>query len=106
MKVCIVTGCPSLTTGRYCSTHGRDSARNHHGVPRQRRGYGAAHDRAARQLRANPRPCELRLPGCTGIATSPEHRTPVSAGGAAIAPAGAACLHCQRAQGAALARPR
>ena len=38
-----------------------------------------------------------------GRATSPEHRIPRSRGGSST-PDGAACIHCQNAQGAALAR--
>lgn len=48
-------------------------------------------------------PCAMRLPGCTGVATSANYRIPVSQGGT-LDDLEPACAHCQRAQGAALAR--
>ena len=43
------------------------------------------------------RPCELRLPGCTGVADTADHVVPVSRGGAGggLRPA---CLHCNSAR--------
>jgi hypothetical protein len=106
LRVCPQPGCPSLTTGGYCRTHAATSTRNHRGIPRQARGLGAEHDRNRRAIAAAPpRRCELRLPGCTGIATSPQHRLPRSRGGTNDpVNVGAACGHCQNAEGAALAR--
>jgi len=103
-QVCIERGCPEL---RPCRIHARTSSRNHRGVPRQARGLGADHDRNRRALVDAGVPCELGLPGCTGTATSPQHRTPRSRGGTnEAANVGAACAHCQSVEGAALARVR
>jgi hypothetical protein len=46
------------------------------------------------------RPCALRLPGCTGVSTSADYTRP----GDFTSQRQPACLHCQRAQGAAIAR--
>ncbi len=97
--ICGEPGCPNV---RPCRTHERVSSRNHRGIPRQARGLGADHDRRRRALLELGLECELRLPGCMGWATSPEHRVPRSQGGTGVAQ-GAACLHCQRVQGGQLA---
>lgn len=86
---------------RRCDVHERLSSRNHRGIPPQQRGYGTSHQRERREMLG--RPCELRLPGCTGVATVRDHVIPVSRGGAA-GPGRPACAHCSNAQGAALAR--
>ncbi len=100
LRVCAWQGCPELGSGRFCARHEPLSARNHRGVPRQARGHGAAHDRAARGFRAERRRCEMALPGCTGWAESSDYSRP----GDWASPRRPACLHCQRAQGAAIAR--
>ncbi|MCX6553332.1 MAG: hypothetical protein NTY02_20390 [Acidobacteria bacterium] len=43
-------------------------------------------------------PCALRLPGCTGIATTGQHVVPVSRGGKG-GPLVGACAHCNYALG-------
>lgn len=103
LRVCAEPGCPEVTSGPRCVRHERpsSSARNHGGVSPSRRGHGRAFRRARAELIG--RPCELRLAGCTGVAESADYVVPCSQGGGsgALRPA---CLHCQRAQGAALAR--
>lgn len=94
-RVCAVPGCPEF---RPCPRHERTSARNHHGVPRQARGHGADFERRRRELLGGP--CALRLTGCTGVAESADYSRP----GDWTSELQGACLHCQRAQGAALAR--
>lgn len=76
------------------------STRNHRGVPRQARGHGAEYDRQVRAFREEGRECELRLPGCTGTATSGDYTVP----GDWSSPLQPACTHCQNVQGAQLAR--
>ncbi len=98
VRVCSAIGCHALAPGRFCPRHARTSTRNHRGVPRQARGHGAAYDRRRPQLAG--RPCALRLPGCTGVAESADYTRP----GDWTSELQPACLHCQRAQGAALAR--
>lgn len=44
-------------------------------------------------------PCELRLPGCTGVADTVEHVIPVSVGGGR-GPLKPACKHCNSTRGA------
>lgn len=104
-RVCGIAGCPE---DRPCRIHAKRSdplsSRNHRGVPRQARGLGAEHDRNVRALQSTRQACELRLPGCTGVATSPEHRLKRSAGGTNDpANIGGACVHCQNVQGGRIA---
>lgn len=98
-QVCSAPGCPELIP---CRAHGPVSARNHRGVPRQARGHGVVYDRTVRRIRAEGQRCELRLPGCTGVATSADYTRP----GDWTSPLQPACGHCQAAQGAAIARSR
>jgi hypothetical protein len=102
-RVCGRPGCPNLAP---CRAHDarRDprSTRNHRGVRRQERGLGAAHVRARREVLGTP--CVLRLPGCTGVSTTLEHRVPRSRGGTLEDGYAGACAPCQRRQGAALMR--
>lgn len=71
-------------------------------MPRQAREHGAAYDRLAREMRG--RPCELRLEGCTGVATGADLILPRSSGGLAIREnVRPACKHCQSVQGAMIA---
>lgn len=100
--VCPTPGCTALVDRGPCPRCRRMSSRNHRGVPRQQRGLGAAHERARRGVIGGP--CVLQLPGCTGVATTLEHRVPRSQGGSLEDGYAGACAHCQRAQGAALAR--
>jgi hypothetical protein len=100
---CAHPGCRERQVAKRCPKHELVSPRNHGGVSRHARGLGAVHDRNRRAIRLAGRPCELRLPGCTGIATSPEHRLPRSRGGTNDpANVGAACLRCQNVQGGRL----
>jgi hypothetical protein len=44
-----------------------------------RPGYGADYRAQLKELRANPRPCQLRIPGtCTYRATSLDHQPPLA----------------------------
>ncbi len=95
LKVCPTPGCPNLTSGGPCSSCAPRSARNHRGVSRQARGYDPGYEATRRGFQGQQ--CELRLPGCTGAATSADHYEH------GLRPA---CKHCQDAQGAALARAR
>jgi hypothetical protein len=94
-QVCSVHGCPELAP---CRIHNPVSARNHRGVPRQARGHGSIYERIRAGLLGKP--CELRLEGCTGAAESADYVVP----GDWTSRLRPACLHCQRSQGAALAR--
>lgn len=93
MRVCIEPGCPELTARRRCPPHERTSTRNHRGLARQDRGYDADYDRDRAELLGLP--CEMGLPGCTGIADTAQH-TPDG-----LIPA---CAHCNYADGAARSR--
>ncbi len=100
LATCAHPGCPNRVRRGYCAVHRATSSRNHFGVPRQRRGYDAAHDRARLAMRG--RPCELRYSGCTGLATVRDHVVPVSRGGAGGL-GRPSCAHCSNVQGARLA---
>jgi hypothetical protein len=99
--VCSEPGCPELVERGACRKHdvrsSPRSSRNHRGVPRQARGHGAEYDRDARRFRGKP--CELRLEGCTGVATGGDYTRP----GDWTSPRRPACGHCQSAQGGRLA---
>lgn len=102
---CICLGCAlhdgvcrtTVTRGR-CRSCGnrREQTRR----PHWRERYGPDHE--SRRETVIGGPCELRLPGCTGIATTLEHDIPVSQGGR-DGPIRGACAHCNAARGA---RPR
>ena len=89
---------PAVERGR-CATCAATSSRNHRGVPRQARGHGADYERARRALLAEAPACALRLPGCTGWATSADYRIPVSRGGTLADGLLAVCGHCNAARG-------
>lgn len=89
---------PAVERGR-CARCARTSSRNHRGVPRQARGHGAAYERARRELLADGPVCALRLPGCTGWATTADYRIPVSRGGSLADGLLSACAHCNYARG-------
>ena len=66
--------------------------------------------RAKRALRANPQPCQLRLAGCTGLATTLDHQPRLmdhthvrGTGCCRLVPA---CLHCNLSDGGSAARRR
>jgi hypothetical protein len=85
---CIECGAPAR--GTRCQSHTRARSAYENGV------YGDSSYRAARAAMLG-QPCALRLPGCTGTATTADHVVPVSRGGAggALRPA---CLHCNSAR--------
>jgi len=68
-----------------------------HTLRRQRLAYSNA-DYRRRRLLVIGGPCELRLPGCSGIATTADHVRPVARGGV-DGPLRGACLHCNSARG-------
>lgn len=93
LAVCLLPGCRARVSRGRCPLHARLSGRNHHGVPRQARGYDRTYERDRRALLGLR--CALALPGCTGIATTADH------GPAGLRPA---CAHCNFADGAARSR--
>lgn len=72
---------------------------------RERRAYNdPEYRRLQALLKANPQPCQLRLPGCTGKATTPDHQPRLSqhhhvrgSGCCQLVPA---CHHCNVTDGA------
>jgi len=98
---CLARGCCRRQGEPYCRDHARLSPRNHHGVPRQARGLGVEFERAKRLVieRYGGR-CQLRLAGCTVVATTADHIVPRSRGGTAH-PSNlrASCTHCNSARG-------
>jgi hypothetical protein len=83
---CIEHGCNELTAQTRCPRHERAYRAAYHGTYEKRRDavLGGA--------------CELRLPGCTGIATTADHVIPVVAGGADGELRGA-CSFCNSSRG-------
>lgn len=102
LVVCTAPGCPTLTDSGRCDVHPRDQrSRNHHGVPRQARGLGAGWDRVKRAvIDRDGGVCQLRLAGCTAIATTANHIVPRSKGGPTTAEnLEASCAHCNASLG-------
>jgi hypothetical protein len=89
LALCLEPGCPVRVPSGRCRRHAARSPRDHYGTPRRLRGYGPAYERARSQLLGLP--CALRLPGCTGVATTADH------GPFGLRPA---CAHCNYADGA------
>jgi 5-methylcytosine-specific restriction endonuclease McrA len=98
--VCPEPGCPTITDGGRCRVHGRTSPRNHRGVPRQLRGYDRTYELARRQILIGQPRCYW---GCGRMATTADHRIPLSEGGSAedLVPT---CAPCNYARGAEIAR--
>ena len=96
LRRCVEPGCPNRQDATRCPKHERTSPRNHRGVPRRLRGYDAGYERERALLLG--RPCVLRLPGCTGVATTAQHTDD-----GRLVPA---CRHCNFADGARRARRR
>ena len=101
LRVCAEAGCRERQPAPRCATHARTSSRNHHGVSRQRRGLGAGWERLkARIIERDGATCQLRLPGCTVVATTADHFMPRSRGGpTAVSNLRASCVHCNSARG-------
>ena len=98
---CLRRGCDRRHSGPYCADHIRQSPRNHDGVARQARGLGAEFELAKRLvIERDGGRCRMRLPGCTGVATTADHIVPRSHGGTAD-PSNlrASCGHCNSARG-------
>jgi len=77
-------------------------------MPRAGSPYSGSY--ARRRAALIGRPCSLRLPGCTGVADSADHRPPLrlhahvqGSGCCELVPA---CLRCQKSQGGRLSRRR
>jgi len=98
LRRCATAGCPSRQMGPRCSIHERTSSRNHYGRSRQARGYDRPYEVARASLVGQP--CAMRLPGCTGVATTAQHTDD-----GRLLPA---CAHCNFRDGARRAhlRPR
>ncbi len=102
LRRCAAPGCTNRQVAARCAIHAshasheRTSSRNHRGVPRQQRGYDAAYGRQRALLLGLP--CAMRLPGCTGVATTAQHTDD-----GRLVPA---CAHCNFADGARRARLR
>ena len=94
LRICAQPGCKERQEGPRCAEHERTSSRNHRGVPRRLRGYDAAYERQRALLVG--RPCVMRLPGCTGVATTAQHTDDGT-----LVPA---CAHCNYADGARRSR--
>lgn len=90
-----------VESGSRCARHAKmyQESRRAPASVRYGPGYRA---RRAEVLRpdadGSPKLCELRLPGCTGVATTADHVTPVSLGGrdSVLVPA---CSHCNSSRG-------
>ena len=98
---CLWLGCTVRQRAPYCRTHVALTSRNHSGVARQRRGLGPEFERAKRLvIQRDAGRCQLRLRGCTAIATSADHVIPRSWGGSGH-PTNlrASCGHCNSARG-------
>ena len=102
LAVCPEPGCPELVERGPCRRHARMSTRNHRGIPRQVRGLGADFDRLRPiVIERDGGRCQLRLAGCTDIATTADHRIPRSRGGRTVLEnLRASCSHCNYARGA------
>ena len=89
----------TLTTCLDCGTPSRGSRCGLHTTERRAYKNAVYGDPFYREARAAMLglPCELRLPGCTGVADTADHVVPLSRGG----PDGnlrPACLHCNSAR--------
>lgn len=102
LRTCHWPGCHRRQDALYCGLHSRFSSRNHHGIPRRARGLGPDYVLAKVIVIARDGGrCQLRLPGCTVVATSADHIVPRSRGGTNdLTNLRAACRHCNSARGA------
>lgn len=96
LRVCAFPSCRARQDATRCPKHERMSSRNHGGVPRQARGLGAEFDALKPVVIARDGGrCQLRLPGCTAVATTADHIVPRSRGGlTTVGNLRAACGHC------------
>lgn len=100
IRLCVVPGCGELTTSARCNGHMRkqDAQRG----STYERGYDADWRRVrVIVLGRDDYRCQLRLTGCTGLATTADHIVPLSAGGERLDLRNlqAACSHCNTAKG-------
>lgn len=93
---------PACPNPRACRDRAHLDSRNHYGIPRQERGLGADFQRLAPEvISAAGGRCQLRLPGCTDVATTANHRIPRGRGGMTVREnLEASCFHCNAALGA------
>lgn len=83
-RSCLWPGCRLRQAAAYCADHAAVNSRNHQGLPRQARGLGAEFARAKRLvIERDGSRCQLRLRGCTVVATTADHIVPRSRGGTA-----------------------
>ena len=101
VRLCGWPGCTRRQAPSHCAVHAPLTSRNHFGVHRQARGLGAAFNRAKRfVIEHDGGRCQLRLPGCTKIATTADHIVRRSNGGTAnLSNLRASCGHCNSARG-------
>ncbi len=101
LRVCRWLGCRRRQDAAYCGLHSRLSPRNHRGILRQARGLGPDFERAKRLvIERDGGRCQLRLAGCTTVATTADHIVPRSKGGtSAMGNLRASCRHCNAARG-------
>lgn len=104
MKLCLEDGCRNLTRGTRCTAH--QTIRNRKKVAGQQAyrqpGWKALR---LRVLARDGYQCQMRLPGCTEVATTVDHMDAASLVGPGLPPDSrcrAACLHCNSADGARL----
>ena len=100
LRRCCWPGCPHRQDAAYCPFHARYSPRNHGGRSRQVRGLGAGWPQLkAAVIERDGGRCQLRLAGCTLIATTADHIIPRAVGGSNdVANLRASCVHCNAAR--------
>ena len=106
---CSTPGCPERQAGSRCARHlPRRESRNHNGVSRQARGYGADWDAVRRLvLERDGYACRIRGARCKGKASTVDHIIPRALGGPALDPDNlqAACWTCNYGKGARVVGP-
>lgn len=91
LKACLACGEPSKGTRCPSCTSKLNIARG----SSTRRGYTSRWRRISARQRARVPWCELRLPGCTRLATAADHVIPLEQGGRSIASnARSSCTSC------------
>ena len=75
LKVCSTAGCPTLVPSGRCDQCKRQAERKRGSAAQ--RGYGHAWAKWAKRYLTRHPFCDIRLDGCTGLATLPDHH-PVS----------------------------
>ena len=101
LRVCAEPGCRERQAAHRCPRHARISSHNHHGRSRQERGLGAGWEGLkAFVISRDGGRCQLRLPGCTLVATTADHILARARRGQTIETnLRASCLHCNASRG-------